>query len=94
MTEPTWYQQRYAIRLPDGNLAISPFGEPWNWEDRAKAERAIEYFRLGAERVGVHDWNGEIVRQLCTPWIGDRDRYDHLIDELNRWLDREIGGQP
>lgn len=94
MTEPTGYLERFAIRLPCGELAQSPYGQAWMWDERAKAERAIAYFRAGAQRIGVTDWNGEIVRQLCTPWLGDNDRADHLIEELTRWLERETGGQP
>lgn len=89
------YQIRYGIRLPDGSLAQSPYGQPWSWPDRETAERAIGYFRAGAERVGVHDWSGEIVRQLCSPWVGECDhaRAQEFVDAITEWLEQQAGEQ-
>ena len=92
VAEHQWFSTRYGIRLPDGTMAISPLGMPWTWEDREMAERAIAYFQYNAQRLGVTEWRGEIVRQFCTPWIGDRDNADILIRDLSEWLARETGG--
>lgn len=92
MTEQFWLQTRYGIRLPDGSMATSMQGQVWSWPDIADAERAIGYFRSASERLGHDDWDGEIVRQLCTPWIGPRDNADALIEELSTWLAQQVGG--
>jgi hypothetical protein len=93
MTDYAAFETRYAIRLPDGSLAMSPYDAPWMWSNRETAERAIGYFRHSAQKIGVAQWEGEIVRQLCTPWIGEHDNADHLITELTAWLARETGGR-
>ena len=87
----TAYETRWAIRLPDGRLAMSSVGQSWMWPDRATAEQAIGYFRFNAERMGITDWQGEIVRQYCTPWLADNDTAEHLFNELTAWLARETG---
>jgi hypothetical protein len=93
LTDYAAFQTRYAIRLPDGNLAMAPHDAPWMWDNRDTAQRAIGYFRQSAKKIGVNDWEGEIVRQLCTPWIGDDDNAVHLMQELTDWLARETGGR-
>ena len=85
------YKTRWAIRLPDGRLAVSTFGQEWLWDNRDDAERAIGYFRHNAERMGMPNWSGEIVRQYCTPWLADTDSGERLVDELTAWLVRETG---
>lgn len=92
-TEHSWLQTRYGVRLPDGSMATSAQGQVWSWTDIADAERAIGYFRSASERLGHEQWDGEIVRQLCTPWIGERDNADTLIAELSAWLSQQIGEQ-
>jgi hypothetical protein len=94
VTDPAEFIRQYAIRLPDGRIARSPYGTLWTWDERDDAERALGFFRQGAERVGVNEWTGEIVHQLCTPWIGDHDRTTGFIDELTTWLEKQIGEQP
>lgn len=92
MNEHDWFQTRWGIRLPDGNMAATALGPLWIWNTREEAERAMGYFRIHAERLGLHDWRGEIVRQLCTPWISEDDNAELLVAELSRWLERETGG--
>jgi hypothetical protein len=87
----TGYATRWAIRLPNGRLAMANLALEWSWASREEAEQAIGYFRFNAERMGISDWNGEIVRQYCTPWLGDNDNGEHLVDELTEWLVRETG---
>jgi hypothetical protein len=89
--EYEWFQTRYAIRLPDGTLALGPAGTPWMWSDRSGAERAIGYFNYNARKLGVEEWNGEIVRQLCTPWIGENDNAATLVKDLSDWLAQQTG---
>lgn len=91
MTDAQWFQTRYGIRLPDGSMAPTMAGTAWTCDSREVAEKAIAYFRDGAERIGVSDWSGEIVRQLCTPWISDTDNAQLLIKELNDWLAQQTG---
>ena len=93
MNEHDWFITRYGIRLPDGNMAMTMQGQPWMWENLEDAERAIGYFRTNAEKLGVGEWHGEIVRQLATPWIGQADNADLMVQELSAWLERQVGGQ-
>ena len=93
IAEHQWFITRYGIRLPDGTMAMSPLGIPWMSEDRENAERAISYFEHNARRLGISEWRGEIVRQLCTPWIGDRDNAKTLVKDLSDWLAQETGGE-
>ena len=91
--EQQWFQTRYAIRLPDGKLAFSDVtNSPWMWDTRDQAERAIGYFKHNAAKIGVAEWHGEIVRQFCTPWVGETDSAKNLIAELSAWLEQQIGG--
>lgn len=91
MNEHDWFQTRFAIRLPDGALAKTPNGIEWTTGDRQIVEKAMAYYREGAERLGVEEWNGQVVRQLCTPWIGEDDNADLMIKELSDWLTRQTG---
>jgi hypothetical protein len=94
VTDYPGFETRYAIRLPNGKLAFCDItSSPWIWDSRELAEKSIGYFKHNAEKIGVSQWEGEIVRQLCTPWIGEKDNADHLITELSAWLARETGGR-
>ena len=92
MSDPDGYTRRYSIRLPDGTIARSALGQPWMWDDADDAERALGYFRVNAERMGVPDWEGSVVQQLCTPWIGLHDNASQLVAELSAWLEQQIAG--
>jgi len=94
MNQHDWFETRWGIRLPDGTMATTWQGQIWSWDSRENAERAMEYFKAYSAKLGVADWNGEIVRQLCTPWISDSDDAGQLVEELSAWLARETGGQP
>ena len=88
------FSVRWAIRLPDGNVATAITGAPYMWASQEDAERALGYFKLHAEKLGVHNWRGEIVRQLCTPWVSECDdvRAAEFVDELTEWLEEQTGG--
>jgi hypothetical protein len=45
-----------------------------------------------AAQLGVSDWAGEVVSQLCTPFVGARDTGAHLVADLQRWLETQTGG--
>lgn len=91
MSIPPGYTVHYGIELPDGTMAMSPYGAPWLWDDIEAAERALGYFRYTSGRLGIADWTGRIKRRLCSPWIGELDSADGLIEELSAWLERETG---
>lgn len=86
---------RWAIRLPDGKVAGAVTGGLYMWASREEAERALGYFEIHAEKLGVTGWRGEIVRQLCTPWVGECDdvRAAEFLDELTAWLEEQTGGE-
>jgi hypothetical protein len=87
------FKTKYAIEMPDGSLFKSPYsGAEVTWTDRPRAEEILEQLRMQATYMGVTDYRGRIVRQLCTPFIGDDDNADHLIAELNKWLADQTGG--
>lgn len=95
MIDDDRFQTRYAIRMPDGRLAMNSItGSPWIWVERADAEKAMGYFRAYAERLGVEDWHGQIVQQLCTPWVTECDYItaQQFVDELTLWLEQQTGG--
>lgn len=93
MNEHDWFTVRYGIRLPGGKMATTIHGQVWMWDTVEEAERAVGYFRTYAERqLGINDWTGEIVRQLCTPWISPDDNADLMVKELSAWLERQTGG--
>lgn len=91
MTEHDWFQTRWGIRNPDGTMATTWQGQTWMWPSREEAERAMEYFAAAAAKLGCPDWRGVIVRQLCTPWIGEADNADSLVAELSAWLAKQTG---
>lgn len=87
-TIPPGFTERFAIRMPNGLIAGVGL-----YADRTAAEHALLIMRTTAsQQLGVGDWSGHVVRQLCTPFIGDRDNADHLIGELTNWLNTQTGG--
>ena len=92
MSDHDWFITRWGIRLPDGTMATTMQGQVWAWQNREDAERAAEYFKVYAAKIGISDWQGEIVRQLCTPWISEADNAEAMLEELSSWLARETGG--
>jgi len=92
VAEDQWFSVRWAIRLPNGNIWKGQYG-PWMWETEDAATQAIESIQRSADEIGVGEWRGGIVRQMCTPWIGKKDNADDLIGELSAWLERQIGGE-
>jgi hypothetical protein len=90
---PDWFQERWGIRNPDGTMATTWQGQVWMWETKEEAERFVDYFKAAAGRLGVADWQGVIVRQLSTPWIGESDNADGLVEELSACLSRKTGGE-
>lgn len=93
MTDPDWLITRWGIRNPDYTMATTWQGQVWMWDSRDDAERAMGYFRAAAEKLGVTGWEGTIVRQLCTPWLGENETPGRMVDELTRWLEQQIGGE-
>jgi hypothetical protein len=92
-TTPPGFSYRYAIRLPDGGLAMGPYDSPWMWERHDSAVKALGYFAEAARKIGAENWRGEVVHQLCTPWIGEHDNAARLVDELSAWLAEQTGSQ-
>lgn len=90
---PPGYSQRYGVRLPDGDMAVDPYRQVWMFEDRQRAEDLIHHLRTVAEKLGMSDWHGQVVRQLATPWISDDDNAALMVTELSAWLARQVGGE-
>lgn len=83
---------QFAIRLPDGNLALNPItSQPLLWADEAGAEKVLGMLRTNAASIGVSDWAGEIVRRLCTPFVSVSDPAEQLVAELSEWLKQQAG---
>ena len=77
----------FAVQLPDGTYAKeTPAHEhPLLWGERQHAEFYAEQLREAARSIGL-EWNGRIVRQYCTPFVGDGDDAEQLLAELDSWL--------
>lgn len=88
---PAGFIERFAIRLPDGTIARYGCHEIL-FPDRTAAEHQLDHLKDTAAQLGVHGWAGEVVRQLCTPFVGDRDTGAQLVADLQRWLDTHTGG--
>jgi hypothetical protein len=87
------FSTEYAVRLPDGQLASAPQGNPWMWDHREGADRALDSLRGSAAAMGIHDYSGQVVHRLCTQFIdADSNHSKQLVDELQAWL-RNQGGQ-
>ena len=63
----TDYATRWAIRLPDGRLAMSSVGQAWMWDNRQTAEQAIGYFQHNAERMGITWSRNHLANTLPEP---------------------------
>lgn len=87
------YATQFAIRLPDGNLYLSPMsGAVVTWSERAGAEYVMEQLRAHATHIGAGTWDAQIVYRYCTPFVCEGDDAGRLVDELTAWLQRETGG--
>lgn len=93
MSQSDWYLKRFAIKCPDGSLAHTAQDTVWMWDNVEAAERALGYFAGYAAKLGVHNWEGEIVHQLCTPWLGEHDNANAMLADLAAWLEQQIGGE-
>jgi len=83
---------QFAIRLPDGNLWLSPLsGAVVTWSDRPGAEHVLEQLKIQAASIGL-GFLGTIVYRYCTPFIDETANGSGLVDELTAWLQRETGG--
>lgn len=83
---------QYAIRLPDGQLAVNPYTSgPYLWEDEASALKSLEILRHQAAQIGVSCWAGAVVRRYCTPFVGADDPGEQFLDELSTWLKQQTG---
>lgn len=61
--------------------------KPRTWDTREAAESALKDIRSKAAELGVGDWFGVIVQQLCTPFTL-HDPAEHFADEVQNWLSR------
>lgn len=87
------FELQYAIQMPDGTIMKQNgnVGAPLLWETRDEAESYMQQLTASMGRYGVN-WQGRIVWQYMTPFVGDGDPSAHLIEELSRWLKTQ-GGQ-
>lgn len=89
---PNEFSTRWGIRMPDGSMFKSPYsGAVVTWNDRERAEEILEQLRTQSAFIGVTDYKGCVVRQLCTPFVSDTDNVDHLMDQLSAWLTQQTG---
>lgn len=77
----------FGVQLPDGTYAKSDPGQqhPLLWGERQYAEDYAEQLREAAKSLGL-TWTGRVVRQYCTPFIGDGDDAQELLAELDEWM--------
>jgi hypothetical protein len=61
--------------------------KPRTWDTRAEAESALVEIREKAAEIGIGDWLGVIVTQLCTPFTF-HDPAEHFAAEVQDWLDQ------
>ena len=59
---------------------------PRTWDSREDAERALADIKRKAAEIGIGEWLGVIVQQLCTPFTM-HDPAEHFADEVQQWLD-------
>jgi hypothetical protein len=82
---------RWAIRLPDGNVANAT-GAPRMWNSREDAERALACFETYVEQLGVTGWRGDIVRtdvHAVHPQVRPDARVAKFGEKLTAWLDEQ-----
>jgi hypothetical protein len=85
---------RYAVRMPNGALYRPFFGDdhdhdPMTFDRREYAERFLVEIRRQAALVGVTNWCGCVVQQLCSPFtVGDPGF--EFAEQVAEWL-REQG---
>lgn len=60
--------------------------KPRTWDTRESAESALAEIRSKAADIGVGDWLGIVVQQLCTPFTL-HDPAEHFADEIQHWLE-------
>lgn len=85
------------MRMPDSSsLFGNIFGPTWysddtvrpprTWDTREAAESALNEIRKRAADLGIGDWLGVVVQQLCTPFTL-HDPAEHFADEVQQWMD-------
>ena len=94
MTDYSKFTTTWAIQMPDGSYAkASPREErPLMWSSRELAEEYMQQIKAAAASIGITAWTGRVVRQYCTPFIGDGDDAEVLVAELEAWM-RANGGK-
>jgi len=60
--------------------------KPQTWDTREAADSAPKAFREKAAELGIGDWLGVVVQQLCTPFTL-HDPAEHFADEVQQWMD-------
>lgn len=58
---------------------------PRTWDSREAADQALDGIRKQAAELGVFNWLGVAVQQLCTPFTL-HDPAEHFADEIQQWL--------
>lgn len=91
---PKGCEVHYAIRQPDGTLASDGLtGETVTFDDIAKAEQALASLNRFTARMGVTNYQAEVVWQLRTEFIGMSDaKAQKLVSDVEGWL-KSQGGQ-
>lgn len=59
---------------------------PRTWDTREQADNALRNIRKQAAELGIGEWLGVVVQQLCTPFTM-HDPAEHFADEVQQWLD-------
>lgn len=59
---------------------------PRTWDTRSAAESALREIREEAATLGISEWLGVVVQQLCTPFTL-HDPAEHFADEVQQWMD-------
>ena len=59
--------------------------KPRTWDTREGAEAALREIREKAADMGIGEWLGAVVQQLCTPFTL-HDPAEHFADEITSWL--------
>jgi hypothetical protein len=59
--------------------------KPRAWDTREEADSALRHLRERAAELGVVDWLGVVVQQLCTPFTL-HDPAEHFAEEVQQWM--------